>query len=396
MIRVALVCQGLQIGGGVPTAARWLRDTLGSLPDIQVDVHDLATSSRDPASRMLRRPATWGRSSLRQPQDATGAIHWGANAVELEPMRYMPRAELTRALASYDLVHIMAGGPALAYVAHRAGRPVVLQMATFARWEREAILASWSRPARLRGHVMTALTTRIEAKAVRSASTVLVLNDQLAAAVRGLGQPKVAKAPLGVDTDRYRPRMEGWASNGYLLSVGRLGEPRKGFDRMILAYDALVKHRKHAPPLVLAGKGRLSDAVAKLVDELNLTSRISVRSDIAPDELPELYRGASVFVQTSHEEGLGLASIEAMASGLPVVATETAGSREVVIHDVTGWLVPQGPSDDVSIGMASRVSEALDRGIELGAAARRRAEEVFSTRATLQRYVDTYQRLLTG
>ena len=396
MIRVALVCQGLQTGGGVPAVARWLRDALGSLPDFQVDVHDLAISSRDPASRMLRRPATWRRSSLRQPRDSAGVIHWGANAVELEPMRYMPRAELTRALASYDVVQIVAGGPALAYVANRAGRPVVLQMATFARWEREAILASWSRLARLRGHAITALTGRVEAKAVRSASAVLVENDLVAAAVRRLGQPRVEKAPPGVDTDRYRPRVEGWARDGYLLSVARLGEPRKGLDRMILAYDCLVRQRNETPSLVLAGKGRLNDSVSKLIGELNLTSRISVRSDIAPDELPDLYRGASVFVQTSHEEGLGLASIEAMASGLPVVATETAGSREVVIEDVTGWLVPQRPSNDVPVGMASRVFEALDRGVELGAAARHRAEEVFSTRATLERYVDTYHRVLMG
>lgn len=396
MIRVALVCQGLQTGGGVPTAARWLRDTLGSLPDFQLDVHDLATSSRDPASRLLRRPATWRRSSLRHPADTAGVTHWGANAVELEPMRYLPRGELTQVLASYDVVHVVAGGPALGYVANRAGRPVVLQMATFARWEREAILASWSRPARLRGHVMTALTGRIEAKAVRSASAVLVLNDHLAAAVRRLGQPRVEKAPLGVDTGLFRPRPEGWTREGYLLSVGRLGEPRKGLDRLILAYDCLTRHRNDVPPLVLAGKGRLSHSVVDLIGELNLTSRVSVRNDIAPDQLPDLYRGASIFVQTSHEEGLGLASIEAMASGLPVVATECAGSREVVVDDVTGWLVPQRPTNDVPAGVASRLSEALEHGAELGAAGRYRAEDVFSTRATLQLYVDTYHRLLTG
>lgn len=396
MIRVALVCQGLQAGGGVPTAVRWLRDTLGSLPDLQLDVHDLATSSRDPASRLLRRPATWRRSNLRQPDDAAGVTHWGANAVELEPMRYLPRDELTQVLASYDVVHIVAGGPALGYVANRAGRPVVLQMATFARWEREAILASWSRPARLRGYVMTALTGRIEAKAVRSATAVLVLNDHLGAAVRQLGQPRVEKAPLGVDTDIFRPRPEGWTRDGYLLSVGRLGEPRKGLDRMILAYDYLVKHRNDVPPLVLAGKGRLSQSLVELIGKLDLVSRVSVRSDIAPDQLPDLYRGASVFVQTSHEEGLGLASIEAMATGLPVVATKSAGSREVVVDDITGWLVPQRPSNDVPAGVASRLSEALDRGADLVAAARHRAETVFSTQATLQRYVDTYKRVLMG
>ena len=396
MIRVALVCQGLQTGGGVPTAARWLRDTLGSLPGFQVDVHDLATSNRDSVSRRLRRPASWRRSSLRQPEDSAGVTHWGANAVELEPMRYLPRDELTQALASYDVVHVVAGGPALGYVASRAGRPVVLQMATFARWEREAILASWSRPARLRGQVMTALTGRIESKAVRSASVVLVLNDHLVAAVRQLGQPRVEKAPLGVDTDLFRPRPGGWPRDGYLLSVGRLGEARKGLDRMILAYASLGGHRNDLPPLVLAGKGQLSHSVAELIGELNLKTRVSVRSDIAPDQLPDLYRGASVFVQTSYEEGLGLASIEAMASGLPVVATESAGSREVVVDDVTGWLVPQKPSNDLPASVASRVRDALERGAELGAAARHRAEEVFSTRATLRLYVDTYQRLATG
>ena len=393
MIRVAVVCQGLRTGGGVPAAARWLHESLRALPDFDADLHDLATSSRDPASRALRDPSTWWRPTLRQSIDGE-ATHWGANAVELEPMRYMPRAELTAVLRSYDLVHVVAGGPALAYVTKRIGRPTVLQMATFARLERESILASWNRLARLRGHAMTAATARIEARAIRLASVVLVMNDVMLTAVRRLGQHRVRKAPPGVDTDRFHPRPEGRARSGHLLSVCRLGEPRKGLDRTVLAYDELVRRHADAPPLVLAGKGSLTPQVRRMIVDLGLQDRISVRNDVAGDELPELYRQASVFLQSSYEEGFGLASIEAMASGLPVIATETAGAVEVVADGVTGWLIPQGPGVDVPTRLASRVEEAMSAGDDMGTAGRHRAETQFSTRATLRALTECYHGLL--
>jgi hypothetical protein len=102
--------------------ARWLRSSLESTGNYSIDIHDLATSSKDNTSRRLARPKTWFRRSLRSPSGSDdGVQHWGANAVEVEFMRYRPRVELTRALRYYDIIHVITGGPALAAAVKKGG-----------------------------------------------------------------------------------------------------------------------------------------------------------------------------------------------------------------------------------------------------------------------------------
>ena len=100
--------------GGVPNVARWLRGGLEAVSGYEVDIHDLATSRQDLNSRRCLRPETWFAGSLKGPfNQIADAQPWGANWVEFEPMRYRPRRELTRVLRSYDLIQVVAGGPAL-------------------------------------------------------------------------------------------------------------------------------------------------------------------------------------------------------------------------------------------------------------------------------------------
>jgi glycosyltransferase involved in cell wall biosynthesis len=160
---------------------------------------------------------------------------------------------------------------------------------------------------------------------------VLVENEAMVAAATEAGQRNVVKAPPGVDTTRFLPAFDGWRKDGHLLSVCRLGDPRKGLDRLIRAYAVLCREAEPAPRLVIAGKGRLLPAHRELIEDLKLTQKIDVRTDVSEKALVELYQKASVFVQTSHEEGLGLSVLEAMACGLPVVTTVSGTNHEIVV-----------------------------------------------------------------
>src|SRR5664280_400826 len=267
--RIALVTQGYCSGGGVPTVARWLRSGLESTGNYSIDIHDLATSSKDNTSRRLARPKTWFRRSLRSPSGSDdGVQHWGANAVEVEFMRYRPRVELTRTLRSYDLIQVVNGEPALAAAVTRAGIPVVLQVATTAAWERESQRAGQARAALTWRQGMAALTSRVERSALHDVDMVLVENDAMLEHVRSLGQQNVVKAPPGLDTDRFTLGLGGWRSNGYLLSVCRLGDERKGLDRMVLAYGEMVRADARVPDLVLAGLGDLAPRTAEIIGNL--------------------------------------------------------------------------------------------------------------------------------
>lgn len=362
-----------------------------------VDVHDLATSSRDRFSRRLRAPRSWVRSTLRGVPGDDGVTHWGANAVEIESMRYRPRLELTRALESYDIIQVVSGGPALAAAVVRAGVPSVLEVATTVGWERRRQMAEQTGLLRLWRRGMTSLTIHAERYALRTVDVVLVMNSVMLEHVRSLGPKRVAKVFPGVDTAIFHPPTAGWRRDGHLLSMCRLDDPRKGLDRMIRAYAYMVESDSSVPQLVLAWRGRLPEALLSLITNLGLSSRVTVYSDFSDRDLPELYRSASVFLQTSYEEGLGMSVLEAMATGLPVVSTETAGTKETVIDGITGWLVPQGAREAVAQLVANRTLDVLRRdGAVLGARARDRSVEAFSNEVTIRGFTDTYDDLLAS
>jgi glycosyltransferase involved in cell wall biosynthesis len=244
---------------------------------------------------------------------------------------------------------------------------------------------------------MTLLTARVERRALRKVAAVLVENSAMLEHVRSSGQQRVIKTPTGVNTALFYPPVAGWRREGYLLSVCRLNDARKGLERMIRAYANMLQFDDSVPPLVLAGRGQLPAGLLGLLTNLGLSSRVTVRSDVDHAELAELYRGASVFLQTSYEEGLGMSVLEAMACGLPVVCTDTAGTRETVVNGVTGWLVRQDADSQVSGLVAGRVLEVLrGDGVGMGGRARQRCEKSFSNEVAFRPFMDVYEDLLLG
>jgi glycosyltransferase involved in cell wall biosynthesis len=242
---------------------------------------------------------------------------------------------------------------------------------------------------------MTSLTSRLEKFAIRNVDAVFVENASMVEYGRSCGQRRTIKAPPGVDAAIFSPSPDGWNRRGYLLSVCRLNDVRKGLDRMVRAYAQMVDQDPGVPDLVLAGLTQLPNSTQYLIADLGLALRVKTHSNIPPNALVTLYRGASVFLQTSYEEGFGMSLVEAMACGLPAVCTETAGSREVVDDGVTGWLVPQTAGSHLTHLIADRVFHILrGDGGSMGTRARERVKTMFSTEVALQRYTSLYDELL--
>jgi glycosyltransferase involved in cell wall biosynthesis len=391
--RIAVITQSYQAGGGVSSVTRWLAASIRAA-GFEVTIFDLAASRADVFSRRLISPASWRRPTLLAPDPSDVQVtHVGANAVELEPFRYLPRAELSRELDHFDLVQVVAGEPSLALAAMNCRVPIVLQVATTAAAERASQLGSTGQALALWRRTMTKAVSSMELRALRRVDAVLVENGPMQEYVRSVSKTPVVLAPPGVDTERFQPCKDGWDSAGYLLSVCRLADARKGLDRMIRSYALLARRRSSVPALVLAGKGELPTDLTQLIHKLGLDERVSVRSDVPQADLPSLYQGASVYLQTSHEEGLGISVLEAMASGLPVVSTETAGTSETVAHGETGWLVSQ--ESDVEMTIATRIISVLDfDGDAMSVSARSRADSLFSSHLAMSRFLETYDQLI--
>lgn len=388
-MRVAVVTQGYLFGGGVPAIARWLRQGLTEHGH-EIHVHDLASSSRDERSRRALSPRTW-RRRLAPETDPTDPelFHWGANWVELESQRYRPRQALTAALDTYDVIQVVAGGPALALSVSRAKRPKVLQVATTLLMERRAHLPEMAPAKRAAKTLSLPSLHGLEVQSLRSVDEVVVENRWMEDWVRRQGQPHVTLAPPGIDVDVFHPVGE-WDPSRPIIAFGRLGDSRKDWPTAVEAYERFVEMTGLVNGLVLAGKGPLAPALVRRLENSPLQERIKVHVDVPGEGLPGLLASGSVFLQSSLEEGLGLAGLEAMACGLPVVATRTVGSSEYVRDGVNGFLVDLGSG--AAAGLAQGIAGVLAKGAGqiMSDGAIHTCRDEYASAVALDRFLELY------
>jgi glycosyltransferase involved in cell wall biosynthesis len=206
------------------------------------------------------------------------------------------------------------------------------------------------------------------------------------AVVRALPGPATVVYP-GTDVpDRVAPLL---ASPPTIGTVARL-EPIKGLPFLLQAAGALQRHHPDLR-IEFAGSGSCEPRLRLLASRLGLAGSISFlgwRHDVEA-----LHRRWQVFAQPSVHEGFGLAALEAMASGLPVVASATGGLPELVEEGVTGFLVPVGVVDTLADRLG-RLLEDEELRIRMGQAARDRVLNQFNGAAMGAKIVEVYDRLL--
>jgi glycosyltransferase involved in cell wall biosynthesis len=171
---------------------------------------------------------------------------------------------------------------------------------------------------------------------------------------------RVAVIPNPIDKNRLtelarEPVDHPWFNRSKIPIIVGLGEltNRKGFDTLIQAFSLLRTQRKSK--LLIMGRGRGRADLEKLVTELNLKDDVWF-TGFLENPFPYL-SNAHLFVQASHYEGFGMALIEALALGVPAVATDCpSGPREILQDGRFGSLVPIGNSE----AMAKQMNLTLD------------------------------------
>ena len=158
---------------------------------------------------------------------------------------------------------------------------------------------------------------------------------------------------LNADGKSLRSK-NGWQDETVLISVGRLA-PEKNWDTLVRAFAKV--HEKHPETrLVLIGDGTARSSLEELAAELGISERVTFTGAVPFQEIPRYLKAADVFAFASVTETQGLVTIEAMAAGLPVVAVNGPGTRDIVEPGKQGFLVENDP-DALAKGINKLLSD---------------------------------------
>lgn len=397
--RIGLLVPALDQGGGVPAVARFIKDTALRHGGIKLKLVSLCMSSADPCSVSILQPHTWRRGVCVREGiwEGTPFTHFGAMLGELEFQRYRRRRALGELLADCDLIQVVCGTPAWAHAALGLGKPVALQVATRTRIERRrrdasgrGLSARWRRG-------MTVITDRMDDRALQAVDAIQVENRWMLDYARKLNQDRdvdIRYAPPGVDAEFFMPvsaRNDG--REPYVLCVGRLEDPRKNATLLAQAWRLLPPELRRDVRLVLAGSSAPPRAFWQVADVGGFRDRIEFI--LHPDAacLRRLYQGAAAFALPSDEEGFGVVVIEAMACGIPVVATRCGGPDDIISDGLDGFLVPRDDAASMATHLA-RLLQDQELNARMGRAARSTVEDRFAEQAAGVTFIDVWQRLL--
>ena len=219
----------------------------------------------------------------------------------------------------------------------------------------------------------TRLRGRLLRRALRRADRLFAVSGSLAALARRLGADpaRVTVVPNGVDAGRFRPEDRAAARRRFglpeeapvLVTVGGLCE-RKGFHRVIECLPALARRFPGLRYLAVGGpspEGDWGPRLRALAASLGVDGRVRFTGPLPPDALRWALSAGDVFVLASRNEGWANVLLEAMACGLPVVATDVGGNREVVCRPELGIVVPFGDGAALEAALAEALSRRWDR-----------------------------------
>ena len=345
--------------------------------------HVFPRGEEDPSAPFL---LTWARAlaeagvdiAVVAPHDAGLPLRHAVRGIPVRLARYAPdgaerlayRGEMhhiARTPAGPGLITSLVGNLARTVRAQvRAGHPDVLHVHW---WVPGAIAARLARV-----HVPTVLTVHgtdvalLESRprirpiarwALASVDRVEAVSSSLAERFEAVtGRPADAVNPMPMLPERLALRIDPPTPSDALrvLGIGRL-VPEKGFGDLVEAATRCT----HQVALTIVGDGPERDALAAQARRLGVT--LDLPGSVSPDQLTGLYAGCDVVAQPSHSEGFGLVAAEAVVAGVPVVATDSGGPRDLL-----------GSRDLVPVGDVAALARALDAVADDPAAARARTD----------------------
>ena len=255
-------------------------------------------------------------------------------------------------------------------------------------------------------HVLFPLGRLAHRYTLAKASRVIAVSEAVARSLRAqklFDEGKLRVVENGVDLARFAHARAEFESrreetSGAILRVGIVGELSevKGQDDFVRAAAHVAAKLGERAEFLVVGednsrRGENRARVERLVSELDLRERVRLTGRLGEDELARLVASLDLFVSASRSEAFGMAMVEALACGVPVVATATEGAREIVEEGVTGLLVPVGDANALASSITSLLEDERRRrafGASALAVARRRFDLARMVESTERVYAE--------
>lgn len=401
MARVCLATLDPDMQGGVPAMARLVYkivEDAGHDPYLAFNQVDLTKDIR---------PWDVPFEGLSvEPVDTTvdGMEAWYVPRVlpEFEFLQYVLNSDAwNEILADADVYFGVGGDNLCCHPFSRTNREFACWVATSMWDDRSDRLETSSLPLRIRDTLSKPVLEWLEKRIYGDAESILALSEYTADKLNmdvDVRKEKVDIVPYPVDTDIFSPSSQAEEEEEEeeddslsVLFVGRFNDSRKNTPLLLHAFS---KVKDEVPDATLHLIGDKPDSqIRSTVERLNIENSVIFTKYVANEKLPEYYRTADVFVIPSHQEGLAIVGLEAMACGTPIVATRCGGPEEYVKEGENGYLVP---TDDPSM-LAGRLSTILSQRElrqTMGERAREIVEQSYSREKISDRIVDEITRLI--
>lgn len=328
----------------------------------------------------------------RQPDGALALALTRRGVPVFAPERYFPAVETMRSVhfieqlvahQGIDLIHAhMADAAFLGWrAARRSSRPLVIThhghdllptCNPVCRAVFYLCLMAAARYARANVAISAHVATRLR--------TVLGLHPgRITVIANGVPLVAVDAAPLPCGTDLR------------VVAVGRLVE-LKGHEQLIAAARALVGRYPDAR-FFIVGDGPLRERLQGQIETHGLARHVILTG--AVDDVSIYLRQANIYVSNSHHEGMPIATLEAMAFGLPVIASDVPGNRDVVAHERTGLLYPLHDTSALAAAI-TRVMSEPELAPRLTQAARHLIETHYDSNNTARAHGHLYDSVIAG
>lgn len=335
----------------------------------------LARGIKQSARSVLRAPKP-SISLLREAKSRHG--WWGGSSIAL-------RTQLPLLCVEADVIHFEWNLTAVQY------------LPLFPLWQRPIVISC--RGSQINVPLASSNSHEIEPglrASFQMATAVHCVSDAIAkeAEKYGLNREKTWVIRPAVDTSFFRPPA-GHARSGGILRVATTGSLvwRKGYEYCLLAIRHLIDSGTRTK-LHIVGDGPDRQRVLFTIEDLGLKDHVHLHGRLPPEDVRRILWNSDAFVLASVSEGISNAALEAMACGVPIVASDVGGMREAIREGEDGYLVP--PRDPQALARALQKLEQPQARRSLGRAARTRIGQSFSLDAQTDRFIELYDSVLAG